>query len=157
MFRIIHARQPDAFYSFASAPGVSERRTTPLDPGRFALLDDPRTAAGVVEFDDGRVGVATFSIPSIHCASCVWLLEQLWRFDAGAHRAEVNLERRSLRVEYGPAVTSPRRIAEQLAALGYEPALSAEGSGTRAAWRYWRLRPAQGHGWFRDVRGCSGR
>jgi P-type Cu+ transporter len=40
--------------------------------------------------------------------------------------------RRSLRVEYRPGDTSPRRIAEQLAALGYEPLLSFEGTSTPA-------------------------
>ena len=26
---------------------------------------------------------ATFSAPSIHCGSCVWLLERLWKLDPG--------------------------------------------------------------------------
>src|SRR4051812_43797996 len=58
VFRIINARRLEAFYSFEKAPGVSQRRTPNLDPARFAALDDPRIAARVVEFDDGRVGVA---------------------------------------------------------------------------------------------------
>ena len=43
-------------------------------------------------------------------------------------RSEVDLQRRTVRVEYRPAATSPRRIAEQLAELGYEPVLAFEGS-----------------------------
>ena len=54
------------------------------------------------------------------------LLEQLWRFDAGVLRSEVDLLRRLVHVEYRPGVTSPRHVAEQLAALGYEPAITSE-------------------------------
>ena len=62
----------------------------------------------------------------MHCASCVWLLEQLWRFDAGVSRTEVDLQRRTLQVDYRPDATSVRRIAQQLAMLGYEPVMDGE-------------------------------
>jgi Cu+-exporting ATPase len=61
-------------------------------------LDDPDVAARVVRFDDGHVARATFAVPDVHCASCVWLLEQLWRFDPGVSRTEVDLHRRALHV-----------------------------------------------------------
>ena len=54
----------------------------------------------------------------------MWLLEQLWRFDPGVVRADVDLLRRTVRIEFQPQVTSLRRVVEQLAALGYEPALT---------------------------------
>jgi hypothetical protein len=37
-------------------------------------------------------------VPDVHCASGVWLLEQLWRLDPGVSRTEVDLERRALHV-----------------------------------------------------------
>ncbi len=126
VFSVLQRCGFQGFYGCDAAPGVSQKSRAGLDPSRFACLDDPAIAARLVEFDDGCIAVATFSIPTIHCASCVWLLEQLWRFDPGTIRSEVDLQRRLLRVEYRPADTSPRRIAEQLAGLGYEPALSAE-------------------------------
>jgi Cu+-exporting ATPase len=58
----------------------------------------------------------------------VWLLEQLWRFEPGITRSEVDLQRRSVRIEYRSGATSIRRIAEQLSTLGYEPELSFEGA-----------------------------
>ena len=68
----------------------------------------------------------TFAVPALHCASCVWLLEQLWRFDGGIARSEVDLVRRTVRIAFDPGATSPRAIAETLASLGYEPAIDAE-------------------------------
>ena len=65
---------------------------------RFASLDDPAVASRLITFDDGRLARVTLSIPTIHCASCVWLLEQLWRFEPGVVRAEVDLLRRAVHV-----------------------------------------------------------
>ncbi len=126
VFDILEAHQLGAFYLCDVAPGVSQRSRRPPDALRFAALDDPAVAAHLIDFDDGRSARATFAIPSLHCASCVWLLEQFWRFDPGTSRAEVDLQHRTLRVNYRPTETSPRRIAERLAALGYEPEISPE-------------------------------
>ena len=100
VYRLLHENQLDAFYGYDPHAGCSQRYRGALDPARFNALDDPAVAAHVVEFDDGRTAVLTFALPAIHCASCVWLLEQLWRFDPGITRAEVDLQRRCVRVEY---------------------------------------------------------
>jgi Cu+-exporting ATPase len=128
VFGLLHESRLGAFYEYDARAGVSQRYRGSLDAARFTALDDPDVAAHVVEFDDGQTAIATFALPTIHCASCVWLLEQLWRFDPGITRAEVDLQRRSVRVEYRPDSTSPRKIAEQLAALGYEPMLARGGA-----------------------------
>jgi P-type Cu+ transporter len=139
VFDLLQATRMSAYYGCEIAPGVSQQRRAGLDPARFAPLDTPEVAARFVEFDDGRVAVAAFSIPTLHCASCVWLLEQLWRFDPGSTRTEVDLQRRVVRVEYRSEATSVRRIAEQLAALGYEPILTAEHDADAVPWTRRRL------------------
>jgi Cu+-exporting ATPase len=126
VYTILHAAGLDAYYQCEVPPGPTRRESGSLPADRFAALDDPDVAARVVEFDDGRRAVAAFEVPALHCASCVWLLEQFWRFDAGAGRSEVDLQRRVVTIEYRPEETTPRRLAERLAALGYEPAVPLE-------------------------------
>jgi Cu+-exporting ATPase len=128
VYRILQEHDLGDFYTCAPSPGLSQRGRSNLDDARFAVLDEPRIAGEFLEFDDGRMARAVFAVPALHCASCVWLLEQFWRFDPAVTRSEVDLQRRTLRVEYNPSQTSLRRIAEQLAALGYEPLLSIERS-----------------------------
>ena len=132
VFSILSSFGLDRFYALDDAPGVSQKATATLDAGRFASLDDPDVAARLITFDDGRLARATLSIPTIHCASCVWLLEQLWRFEPGVVRAEVDLLRRAVHVEFRSDATSLRRIAETIASLGYEPAITTETAGSRA-------------------------
>ena len=124
VFSILKRHQLDAFYTCDVQPGLSQKVVEQRDPARFAALDDPEVSARLIDFNDGHLARVTLSIPAIHCGSCIWLLEQLWRFDSGVARSEVDLVRRAVRVEFQPRVTSLRRIVEQLAALGYEPALT---------------------------------
>jgi Cu+-exporting ATPase len=126
VFSILKAHALDGFYACAAAPGTSQRAAADRDPSRFAVLDDPESASRFIHFNDGQMARAALSIPAIHCASCVWLLEQLWRFDPGVARTEVDLLRRALRVDFHPGTTSLRRIAERLASLGYEPVVTSE-------------------------------
>ena len=125
VFAILQTHQLEGYYACAVSPGVSQRGVQGRDGERFAALDDPQVAAQLLEFDDGRTARATLHVPGIHCASCVWLLEQLWRLDP-AVRSEVDLLRRAVHVEFRPAETSLRRIAETLASLGYEPVVTPE-------------------------------
>ena len=130
VFAFLQAHDLQGYYANEPPPGPSQKRAGERDPRRFAALDDPQIVSRLVDFDDGRIARVTLSIPTIHCASCVWLLEQLWRFDPGVTRAEVDIMRRAVSVEFRPAATSLRKIAEQIAALGYEPALT-PGEGRR--------------------------
>ena len=128
VFTLLHRAGLGAFYVSEINPGTPQKEADRRDAQRFAVLDDPLVANRVMTFNDGTLARVTFPIPSIHCASCVWLLEQLWRFDRGVTRTEVDLLRRAVLVDFDPTVTSLRRIAEQLTALGYEPSLSPEDS-----------------------------
>jgi Cu+-exporting ATPase len=56
----------------------------------------------------------------------VWLLERLWHLDAGIAASEVDLIRRSVRVEFDRSAITIRQIAELLAAIGYAPSITAE-------------------------------
>jgi len=82
VFDLLAAQHLTGYYSDCPVPpGVSQKDRARRAADRFAGLDDPEVAARVVQFDDGRTAVATFAVPSVHCGSCVYLLEQLWRFD----------------------------------------------------------------------------
>ncbi len=114
------------YYRCDVAPGVSQRAAAPKDDARFAALDDALVAGRYIEFREQGMTRATFSVPAMHCASCLWLLERLWRLHPGIVRADADLFRRTVRVTFRSDAVSLRRVAELLASIGYEPALDAE-------------------------------
>jgi Cu+-exporting ATPase len=134
VFGLIAAHGLTAFYACDVPPGVSQRKSgSPASPGsdveRFAAFDEPAAARRLLHEIGGPGGdrvAVTFHVPALHCASCLWLLEQLWRFDAGVLRSEADLTRRSVRVEFDRARTTLRRVAEALAAIGYAPVVDPE-------------------------------
>jgi Cu+-exporting ATPase len=122
VFSLLQREGLDAFYACSTPPGVSQRGTA----ASLACLDDPAIARRFLDADDGRIARATFSVPGMHCASCLWLIERLWKIDAGVVRADADVLRRIVRVTFKPDQTSIRRVAEALASIGYPPALDNE-------------------------------
>ena len=68
-------------------------------------------------------GLATTELylEGVHCPSCVWLVERVPLLVPGVHRAELDLPRAIVRLEWEPAELALSRIARQLDALGYRP------------------------------------
>ena len=125
VFALLEEHGLTAFYTCDVQPGVSQKSALTRDPQRFAGFDDPEVAKRFVVTRQGRAEV-TLPVPAMHCASCLWLLEQLWRFHPGILRSEANLLRRTVSIEFRPDAISLRQIAEQLAAIGYEPVIDQE-------------------------------
>jgi Cu+-exporting ATPase len=121
VFALLETHGLTQFYACDTGAGLSQRGASQRDVARFAALDEPGVAARFIDAHDGTFSHATFAVPTLHCASCLWLLEQLWRFDDGVGRSEADLMRRTVRVAFRPDRTTLRAIAERLASLGYEP------------------------------------
>ncbi|MCC6397334.1 MAG: HAD-IC family P-type ATPase [Bacteroidetes bacterium] len=98
----------------------------PVNSSRFEYLDDPSVVSRIRDFSDGTVSTLTFSVPRMHCSSCVWLLENLYRFDQGILYSRADFLRKTINVRYADAKTSLRKVVELLTGLGYEPELTLE-------------------------------
>lgn len=110
------------YYTLNNKPGQSRR--IPVRKDKFAFLDDEKIQQQLIQFkDDAQVHI-TFYIPYIHCSSCLWLLENLHRLDAGILGVTVNFARKEARVIFLHSRTSLRNIAELLTSIGYEPYIS---------------------------------
>ena len=80
VYQILSDSKLCRYYDFDKSPGSSPT----LRPAqRFEYLDDPLIAKQLIDYADGNVAVLTLHIPSIHCSSCIWLLENLHRLDKG--------------------------------------------------------------------------
>jgi Cu+-exporting ATPase len=114
------------FYVCDVTPGRPQREAAVRDERRFAALDDVQVAARFLTRLPGGRSRATFHVPDMHCSSCLWLLERLWRFDTGIGRSEADILTRTVRIDFDPTRTRPRAVAELLASIGYAPVLDAE-------------------------------
>jgi P-type Cu+ transporter len=104
-----------------SCPVVDPSR---LGDARFAYLDEPSLANRLLTFSDGTVNATTFFVPQMHCSSCVWLLENLYRLDPGILSSRVDFLKKRIAIQFAAETTTLRKVVELLAALGYEPRIS---------------------------------
>ena len=58
-------------------------------------------------------------VQSIHCAACVWLLQELWRRMAGTVDLQINPSLGRMRIVYDPAQLDVERYFDQCESLGY--------------------------------------
>lgn len=135
VFTILQTRGFGGYYACRVPPGVSQRTRESRADDHFAILDEADTAREFLLSLSADQARAIFRVPGLHCASCVWLVEQLWRVVPGVAKSEVDLMRRTVRIDFDPAATSLRRIAEALTAIGYEPSLDPETQAQRSGIR----------------------
>ncbi|MCB9235482.1 MAG: heavy metal translocating P-type ATPase metal-binding domain-containing protein [Bacteroidia bacterium] len=121
VYQIIHETGLKGYYDLNSHPGATGQKG---DAGKYAFLEDESVISQLVEFREGTLCKVTFTAPDIHCSSCIWLLERLYKFREGILRSEVNFMRKEIYLTYDEAKISLRQVAELLAAIGYKPELS---------------------------------
>ncbi|GAA4466400.1 heavy metal translocating P-type ATPase metal-binding domain-containing protein [Nemorincola caseinilytica] len=117
------------YYTLGAHPGLGQIK--PVRNDKFAYLDDYSIAERLCNFRSKSYCVVTFYIPSIHCSSCMWLLEHLDRIDPAVTESRINFSAKELTVHFSPARTSLRKIVELLATIGYEPYISLDDVGEK--------------------------
>ncbi len=92
--------------------------------GKFDYLADEKIQSQLLDFQSAGINKITLYIPAIHCSSCVWLLENFNKIQAGVFTARLNFLRKELSLSYDPSKVNLQTIVELLATLGYEPLIN---------------------------------
>lgn len=90
----------------------------------YAYLDDPEIREQLIDYSDGENTKVRFHLQQIHCASCIWLLENLYRLNDGITLSKVHFTKKEIQLSYLESQTSLRKIVELLASIGYAPAIN---------------------------------
>ncbi|MDX2002338.1 MAG: heavy metal translocating P-type ATPase metal-binding domain-containing protein [Chitinophagales bacterium] len=113
------------YYQLEKNPGIKLKAA---QHERFSYLNDASVQSQLIQFQNNEVSKATFEIPAIHCASCIWLLENLFKLREGILGSEVNFIRKETTITYDHRAISLKQVVELLASIGYEPSISLEGA-----------------------------
>jgi len=118
VYEVLNASQLCQYYDLTEKPGQSPRLP------RLEFLDNPEIASQLLEFTDGTTANVTFYVPAIHCSSCLYLLENLYRLDPAIRSSRVDFMKKHVHVTFRLKELSLRGLAELLTSLGYEPLIS---------------------------------
>lgn len=122
------------YYDLDDAAGLSLKNVKHLE-GKFDFLNDAELQKSFIQFQNDAEIHVLFYLPTMHCSSCVYLLENLHRLDKRIIHAQVNFPKKELTVIYNHADIQLSEVAKLLAQIGYEPHLgldNAEASRTRS-------------------------
>jgi len=122
VYEILNTHNLCEFYALDAKPGQSLKYQR--NAKSFAYLDDPEVQEKLLEFNNGLTAQVTFYLPQMHCVSCIWLLENLYKLDAGVIHSRVTFLKKTATIQYNPEQTSLRKIAALLASIGYAPEIN---------------------------------
>jgi Cu+-exporting ATPase len=109
------------YYNFDTNPGISQKSVSNKN---YNFLDDEDVINNILEFREENLAKISFTLPQIHCASCIWLLENLSKLNPGILGSRVNFLGKTATVSYNPKNITLRKVVELLASIGYPPELN---------------------------------
>ncbi len=107
------------YYALDKTPGITAKGR--FTDNRYAYLDNEEVQHKLLRFRDGKQAHVQFYLPTMHCASCIWLLENLHRINPAVIHSQTNFQRKEILVIFDEQKTTLRKIVELLAFVGYEP------------------------------------
>ncbi|GLU42817.1 heavy metal translocating P-type ATPase [Allomuricauda sp. NBRC 101325] len=120
VYEIFSSNGLSAYYEIEAKAG-----TTPNEiRKKYDFLENQEIVKQLVEFDEEGVQVVELSIPSIHCSSCIWVLENLNRLHPAITVSRVNFPKKTIRVTYKTSDFSLKALVLLLGSIGYEPYIS---------------------------------
>ncbi|KAB7727676.1 HAD-IC family P-type ATPase [Rudanella paleaurantiibacter] len=122
VYTILSEHQLCQYYDLNNRPGIQQAR--PQAIARFAFLDLPEVQQQLVEFRNETQTTVTFYVPTIHCSSCLWLLEHLYRINPAIRQTRVDFLKKQVHLTFSHPDLSLREVVELLSSLGYEPLIS---------------------------------
>ena len=128
VFEILSANQLCEYYNIERNGGW---RLNETDPETYHYLDAEDIRNKILDFASDSLSKVTWYIPSIHCVSCIWLLENLHKIDNGILHAEVNFTQKKVTIDFKPREVKLSAIARLLSSLGYQPNITLESDESR--------------------------
>jgi len=85
------------YYSLNSHPGTASNSVL---KSQFDFLDNENVKSKIIQFSNGHESTVTFYIPKIHCSSCIWLLENLYKISPAISQSRVNFLRKEVKIVF---------------------------------------------------------
>lgn len=122
VYSILKDKDLCTYYRLPDAKGNSPDKN--YYKGKYLYLDMPEVKQKVVSFSENGLTQVSWYIPSMHCASCVWLLENLHKLHPGVVTALVDFPEKTVRISIRDEAIRLSELANLVSAIGYEPYIS---------------------------------
>ncbi|XMD34534.1 MAG: heavy metal translocating P-type ATPase metal-binding domain-containing protein [Candidatus Karelsulcia muelleri] len=121
IYNLIEKSNLKKFYELNKNPGFSPETEKKYN---FSFLDTKTIFRKIVSFSDKNFTIVRFTIPSIHCSSCIWLLENLNKLEKKIINSTVNFTKKSIYITYKNSGYKLSDLAKLLTKIGYKPSIT---------------------------------
>ena len=120
VFDILNDNNLSYYYDLEQTPGI----TPFFQEGKFDFLENEKILSKLLEFNAQGTQVVTLLIPTIHCSSCIWILENLNKLNSAVKTAQVNFPKKTIRITFSSEELTLQNLVILLSKIGYEPYIS---------------------------------
>lgn len=118
VYTLLKDNQLDGFYKFEAVPGI---KPDSLNEGKYDFLELPEIREKIILFEEGNHCKVLLYLPSIHCSSCIYLLENLSKIEPAIHQCMVNFTAKEAAISFDPTRLKLSELATLLHRIGYTP------------------------------------
>jgi len=130
VFEILSESDACEYYNIEEFPGIKIK--TQEIGNKYAYLDNEEIKQQLYDFSDGGISKVKLFIPSIHCSSCIWLLENLHKLEKGIVNASVHFVKKEVSITFQDEVISLRKLVELLVSINYVPQITLDDLGDKS-------------------------
>ncbi len=120
VYQILNENDLQSYYRYNSHPGKSQQ----AQKEDLSYLEEPNIVAKLVDYQDDEIAVITFYVPAIHCSSCIWLLENLFKLNPSVKSSKVDFMKRQASITFSKDGLSLKELVQLLHNIGYDPKIT---------------------------------
>ena len=126
VFKLLDENGLCQYYDLTDMPGLTAKGHFVSE--KYNYLDNEAIKEQLIQFKMGDQAHVVFYLPQIHCVSCVWLLENLHKINAGIIQSQTHFEKKEIKIVFNPGLISLKEVVQLLAFVGYEPVIHLGGN-----------------------------
>lgn len=120
VFQILQENSLSSYYQYNKHPGKSQQD----ELKDLSYLEDEKIAEKLIDYKDDERTLLTFYVPVIHCSSCIWLLEHLYKLNPAIRSSQVDFMKKQVSITLQHHDLSLRGLVELMIQIGYEPKIT---------------------------------
>lgn len=121
VYLLLHENGLNAYYQYDEQPGITLKENSEKN---YDYLDNEDLVLKLLSFNEGEISKVSFTLPQIHCSSCLYLLENITKLDKGIIGSRVNFTAKEVTITYKNISTTLKSIVQLLNKIGYEPRIN---------------------------------
>ena len=119
VYQLLSENKMDAYYTLENKPGIKPSSSS---ENKYAFLELESIQERYIQFKDNGIERVTLFLPSIHCSSCIYLLENIAKIEPNIISCQVNFTKREATISYKTdSGYSLAKLASILDKIGYAP------------------------------------